>query len=213
MKTKFLFLITIATLILGGCSQKKDSEEVSKPLKHFPLSEGDFIINVAESKLVWTGKQLSTKEHYGTLNILDGNFKVDKNGLINGKVKIDMKTINTTDLKGEWKNKLDGHLKSPDFFDVNNHPIAYLTFQSDEKKMSKGKLEFDGQLTIKGLTHPISFSSNIKDIGGKLTANTNITFDRSLYNVKYGSGKFFENLGDNLIYDDISVDVVIIASK
>ena len=81
------------------------------------------------------------------------------------------------------------------------------------KKMSKGKLEFDGQLTIKGLTNPISFSSNIEDIGGKLTANTNITFDRSLYNVKYGSGKFFENLGDNLIYDDISVDVMIVASK
>ena len=66
---------------------------------------------------------------------------------------------------------------------------------------------------IKGLTHPISFSSNIKDNGGNLTSNTNITFDRSLYNVKYGSGKSFENLGDNLIYDDISVDVVIIASK
>ena len=79
--------------------------------------------------------------------------------------------------------------------------------------MSKGELEFDGQLTIKGLTHPISFSSNIKDIGGKLTANTNITFDRSLYNVKYGSGKFFFFFLDNLIYDDISVDVVIIASK
>ena len=74
-------------MILGGCSQKKDSEEGSKPLKHFSLSEGDFIINVAKSKLVWKGKQLSTKEHYGTLDILDGNFNVDKNGFVNGKVK------------------------------------------------------------------------------------------------------------------------------
>ena len=105
------------------------------------------------------------------------------------------------------------HLKSPDFFDVNQYPNAYLKFQGDEKKISNGQYKFDAQLTIKDITHPISFKSKIGDSTGKLTANAKVIFDRSLYNVRFRSGKFFENLGDKLIYDDISIDVLIVSSK
>ena len=73
-----------------------------------------------------------------------------------------------------------------------------------------GKFEFNGQLTIKNITHPISFYSNIDNLNGKLRANAEVIFDRSLYDVKYGSGKFFDNLGDRLIYDEIAINVMII---
>mgnify|MGYP000888758262 CR=1 FL=1 len=68
----------------------------------------------------------------------------------------------------------------------------------------------DGELTIKNITHPISFYSKIEHLNGKLSANAEVVFDRSLYNVKFGSGKFFDNLGDRLIYDEISIDVLMV---
>ena len=213
MKIKFLLLLTISSFIFYSCGQKKDNKAVSKPVKHFPLSTGDYTVNVLESKLIWTGKEVSTKKHYGTINIKNGRISINNDGMINGDIEIDMPTINTTDLQGRGKQKLDGHLKSPDFFDVNQYPTAYLKFQGNEKKLSNGQLKFDGQLTIKDITHPISFTSDIKDSDGKLTADAVVIFDRSLYDVRFRSGRFFKNLGDKLIDDDISVDVLIVSSK
>tara|TARA_A100001037_G_scaffold303431_1_gene337428 strand:+ start:931 stop:1572 length:642 start_codon:yes stop_codon:yes gene_type:complete len=213
MKKKLLLLLTISSFIINGCGQKKDNKAAPESVKHFPLSTGDYIVNVVESKLIWTGKEVSTKEHYGTINIKSGRIAINDNGMISGDIEIDMSTINTTDLTGRGKQKLDGHLKSPDFFDVNQYPNAYLKFQGDEKKFSSEQLKFDGQLTIKDITHPISFISKIKDSDGKLTANAQVIFNRSLYDVRFRSGKFFENLGDKLIYDDITVDVLIVSTK
>ncbi|MBT5781983.1 MAG: YceI family protein [Candidatus Marinimicrobia bacterium] len=62
---------------------------------------------------------------------------------------------------------------------------------------------------MKGITHPISFYSKIQKNNEILLAKSKITFDRSLYNVKFGSGKFFQNLGNKLIYDDIEVEVLL----
>ena len=69
MKIKFLLLLTISSFIFNGCGQKKDNKAVSRPVKHFPLSTGDYTVNTGESKLFWTGKEVSTKKHYGTINI------------------------------------------------------------------------------------------------------------------------------------------------
>ena len=213
MKIRLIPIIILVISMITSCSKEQKSNTAIQKQEKVLFQKGNYAINKMDSKIIWTGKQLSTKQHEGTINILDGDIQIDKNGFIKGEIKIDMKTINTTNLEGQWKNKLDGHLKSPDFFDVNNYPSAYLKFRSDEKTISEGNLKFDGQLTIKGITHPISFTSKIKDADGKLTANAELTFDRSLYNVKYGSGKFFSNLGDKMILDDISVEVVVVASK
>ena len=116
MKIKFLLLLIISSFILNSCGQKKDNKAVHETVKYIPLSSGDYTVNVVESKLIWTGKELSTKEHFGTIKIKSGKILIDENGMINGNIVIDMPTINTTDLQGRGKQKLDGHLKSPDFF-------------------------------------------------------------------------------------------------
>ena len=210
MKIKLIPLLIITLFIVNGCGQKKDNSSASSKLEYLSLSRDNYTVNVSESKLIWTGKQLSTKQHTGTLNIKKVEIIISDNGAINGDIKIDMPTINTTDLQGRGKDKLDGHLKSLDFFDVTQHPVAYLKFQGNEKDYSNGKLKFDGELTIKNITHPISFYSKIEHFNGKLSANAEVIFDRSLYDVKFGSGKFFDNLGDRLIYDEISIDVLMV---
>ena len=205
-------LLLTTLIIFNGCAQKKDNSSGSSNQESLSLNKGDYDVEISTSKLICTGKEVSTKQHNGTLNIKNGQIIISDKGLISGDIEIDMSSINTTDIKGRGKDRLDGHLKSPDFFDVKKHPVAFLKFQGNEKNFSDGKLKFDGELTIKNISHPISFFSTIENVNGKLSARAEVTFDRSLYNVRFGSGKFFDNLGDRLIYDEISIDVFIVTA-
>ena len=120
-----------------------------------------------------------------------------------------MESINCQDLKDESTNaKLVGHLKSDDFFSVDKYPVATLKI-NESTKFINGVADIEADLTIKGITHPISFKA--EKIKNGYTAN--IEVDRTKYNVRYGSGKFFDNLGDNMIYDDFILDVKIITKK
>ena len=160
----------------------------------------------------WIGKELSTKTHTGTLDLKNGEIQINSDGQIEGFINIDMTTINVTDLEGQWKNKLEGHLKSPDFFGVGNHPNALIKFKGNSKSILNNQIELSGELAIKNITHPISFIAEIMEKEEMLQIKTKIEFDRSKYNVRFRSGSFFDNLGDKLILDDINVDVIVFAS-
>ena len=159
------------------------------------------------SKLVWTGKKVSGS-HTGTINLKEGTFNVEKNRIVSGKFLIDMTTIVDTDLEGSWKEKLEGHLRSEDFFSVEKFSTATLIVESSTEFMS-GKAEVSGKLTIKGMTHPVKFA--VVQADGKYKAL--VTVDRTLYDIRYGSGKFFSNLGDNMIDDMFTLDVTIVPAK
>ncbi|MAV04910.1 MAG: lipid-binding protein, partial [Flavobacteriaceae bacterium] len=121
-----------------------------------------------------------------------------KGGLVvSGNFIVDMTSISVEDISGSGKKRLEGHLKSDDFFSVDKHDKALLSIKGS-KKTDKGFL-VDANLTIKDLTHPIQF--NMVSIEGGY--NADLVFDRSKYNVRFRSGSFFENLGDKLIIDDI----------
>ena len=113
-----------------------------------------------------------------------------------------MTTIACTDLTGEYKGKLEGHLKSDDFFSVSNFPTSKLVI-TKASKSSKESYKVSAKLTVKGITKNIDFVAQIK--GNKLSAT--ILVDRTQFNVKYGSGSFFQNLGDNMIYDEFEIKV------
>ena len=112
-----------------------------------------------------------------------------------------MNSISVEDLSGGSKDRLEGHLKSDDFFSVKKHKKSKLTILSS-KRTKTGYL-VDGSLTIKEITHPIQFEL-VSEAGGFIS---NLVFDRSKYDVQYGSGSYFENLGDTLILDDIALNV------
>jgi polyisoprenoid-binding protein YceI len=208
---KYLSVFALLTIVLSSCAKKSDSKPIVKNIEMNTIKKGGYKVDSFESKLVWKGRQLSSKEHDGTLDISSGSIEIDKSGRIFGDIKIDMKSISTSDLEGKWKEKLDGHLKSPDFFNVKDFPTATVPFKGNQNKTTNGEINFEGDLTIKGITQITKFSAKINQIGDKVIATASISFDRSEYDIRYGSGKFFDNLGDKLIYDEITAEVSIVA--
>lgn len=170
-----------------------------------------FQVDAKESKLSWTGKKV-TGQHQGTINIADGKLEVESNVLKGGSFSLDTRSIAVTDLKDEGSNaKLLGHLKSDDFFSVEKFPAATFTTTSVTSK-GGGNYEVTGNLTIKGITNPVTFPATVTVASNKLTAKAAIKVDRTKYNIKYGSKSFFEGIGDKAIYDDFDLDVVLVAN-
>ena len=168
----------------------------------FTIIDGDKKeIKLESSKVVWKGYKV-TGSHEGIISIKSGHLNFDKDILIGGNFEIDMSTITVTDLEGEYKGKLEGHLKSDDFFGVANHPEAKIIITTASKK-SGNTYGIVGDLTIKGITNPVTFDMVYN---GK-SANANLIIDRTKYNVRYGSGSFFDNLGDKTIYDEFKIAV------
>ena len=158
-------------------------------------------IEVKDSNIEWEGEKV-TGSHEGTIELKDGYFTMENGELKGGEFVMDMTSITVTDLEGEDKRKLEGHLKSDDFFGVNNHPTAKLVITSVAKK-SNGTYGVVADLTIKEKTNSITFDLDMDDN----SASTELTIDRSKYDVRYGSGSFFDNLGDKTIYDNFELDV------
>jgi polyisoprenoid-binding protein YceI len=160
--------------------------------------------------LKWTGTKLAGA-HDGTVKLKEG--KLDLNGKADkGRFVFDMKSIQNSDLQGEWKTKLEDHLKSADFFDVQKHPEAVLVIKelkADAK--DKTKYEAKGDLTIKGITKPLTFPATITQEKGKTLVNAKFTLNRLDWDIRYNSGKFFDPkaLGDKLILDDIGFESVL----
>jgi polyisoprenoid-binding protein YceI len=213
MIRKFIIPASIIILTLIGCGKKNETKDLKVGnTSSTYLEKGSYDIISTESELKWIGKELSTDTHTGTLALKKGKIDVNANGVIHGEVEIDMTTITVTDMQGKWGTKLEGHLKSPDFFGVEKYPNAFITFQSDENPIKNNQINLTGELTIKDITHPITFTAELLDIKPSIIAKANLSFDRSKYDVRFRSGKFFENLGDKLILDDINVDVLLVAN-
>lgn len=156
-------------------------------------------IKIKNSKVVWKGYKV-TGSHEGTINIKSGSLSFNDGKLTGGECSIDMTTLVSTDLTGEYKGKLEGHLKSDDFFGVEKFPTATLIF-TDVKVKGKNSYNITGDLTIKGKTNPVTFEISI--YGSKAT--TSLKIDRTKYDVKYGSTSFFDGLKDKAIYDEFDL--------
>ena len=207
MLKKFLIPAILISFIVSCEKSSKKKIDTSLPKPTLSLSSGDYVMDNDNSSIKWTGRELSTKSHYGSLQMKNGSLTVNTDGTVNGIIKIDMTTIDCEDLQGRSKASLERHLRSDDFFSVESHPIATLTFKSEGGIGAGNKLAFNGDLEIKGISHPISFESEVKSVDPKVNALVDMTFDRSKYNVRFRSGTFFQNLGDKLIYDDIEISV------
>lgn len=171
-------------------------------------SSADVAIDVDKSTVTWVGKKI-TGQHDGTIALQSGKLIMENNALTGGVFTIDMTTINCQDLSGGGKEKLEGHLKSDDFFGVATYPTA--TFMiTDVASKASGEYNVSGNITIKGVTKPISFTTQMSEKDGKMMATADITIDRTEFGIRYGSGSFFDNLGDKTIYDDFTLSVQLV---
>ncbi len=170
-----------------------------------PIDKEKKEVKVSESTVTWKGYKV-TGSHEGLIQLESGHLEMDGNKLTGGEFVVDMSTLVATDLEGDSKGKLEGHLKSDDFFGVEKHPTAKLVFTS-VKPMNKNSYTVTGDLTIKETTKPITFVVSVYE--NKATATMKV--DRAEYDVRYGSGSFFDDLGDKAIYDefDLVVDLAL----
>jgi len=158
-------------------------------------------VKTEASTVTWKAYKV-TGSHTGTIALKSGALLFEDGKLNGGEFTVDMTTINTTDLSGDYKAKLDGHLHSDDFFSTASHPTSSLVFTKVEAS-GKNSYKVTGDLTIKGITKPVTFDVSI--YGSKATATLKV--DRAAYDVRYGSGSFFDNLGDKTIYDEFDLVV------
>ena len=175
-------------------------------------SAGSTMVKLDESKVKWIGRKLGG-EHSGFLKLKSGQLVLDKNTLKGGEFEIDMTSLTNEDITDASSNgKLVGHLKSDDFFSVEKNPTAKFKITKVEKAVA-GKQNITGDLTIKGITHPITFPAEVTMKDGKVTAVGKLEVDRTKYDIKYRSLKFFSDIGDKVIKDIFTVDVNLVAGK
>ena len=162
-------------------------------------------INKSASSIGWLAKKV-TGEHNGTVGISAGALNVDGNKLVGGNFTIDLKSIKDLDITdANYNQKFIGHISSGDFFEVEKFPTATFVIT----KVAGNQVT--GNLTVKGITKSITFPAEIAVKGGKVTAKANITIDRTDFNIRYGSKKFFESIGDKAIYDDFALTVSLVS--
>ena len=171
-----------------------------------------FLIQQASSTVNWTGKKVLGL-HTGSINVADGYIEITDSIIEGGEIQIDMTSIVITDIEDK-KTSQDffEHLLNDDFFSVDKFKTSKLVINGGSK-IENNKAKIEGTLIIKDISHPISFIASIKIFTDTLHSLGEVIIDRTLYNIRYGSGKFIDNLGDKLIYDDFILQFKLIAQK
>jgi polyisoprenoid-binding protein YceI len=184
-------------------------------------------VDPAASQLHWEARKVSGA-HHGHLNFKNGELKVKNGQVTGGQFEVDMSSLVDEDLTDkEWNDKLVNHLKSDDFFSVAKHPTSRLVITEMKAMRQAGgadnanateiksemKGEMRGTLVIKGISKPIRFPATVKIDGDKAELKGTATIDRTQYDIRFRSGKFYENLGDKLIYDEFKLDANLVAKR
>lgn len=160
-------------------------------------------VDTSKSSINWLAKKV-TGQHNGTVNLKEGALVFKGGKLKGGTFTVDMPSLTATDLSGEYQGKLNGHLKSDDFFGTAKFPTSTLVFKTIGAK-SKDVYTVTADLTIKGITNPVTFDIATTEN----SATTTLKIDRTKYDIKYGSKSFFESIGDKAIYDEFELTVTL----
>lgn len=196
----------LITLILTMIGYPAMDTLNTAPTNEISIEDGSHAIHTEDSQIEWKAYKVGG-QHNGVVDITTGDLKFEDNKLVSGKIVVDMQSIKVLDLEGEYKQKLEGHLSSPDFFNVKEYPKATFMINDAFPVGTDGKYRIKGDLTIKEDTHPISFNAQFNDKGDMIEGVADVTIDRAKYNVRYGSGSFFDNLGDKTIYDEFDLTI------
>jgi hypothetical protein len=171
-------------------------------------------VNTDRSIVKWKGSKIA-EGHEGNINIKKGVLMIEHGKLVGGELGIDMTSIVNTDIESEkYKEMLEGHLKSDDFFNVEDFPTSIINITKVLPiETEEGNYLIMADLTIKGITHAITFQANVTIKGLHFSAIAKIKIDRTKWDIKYNSGNFFKDLGDKLILDEIVFDVFLVSEK
>ncbi len=189
----------------NGVDPSKLNVQTSDEAKELKAPEdGIFNLDPATSNVRWYGEKITRSKHTGTIAVKSGKIEMKGGQILSGEVVMDMNSINCIDLKDAEKSDIEGHLKSPDFFDVAKFPEARFVITSSQSTTAIDH-QTKGKLTIKGVTKDFDAKLVVVPTGTDVSIGGGLLFDRAQFNVKYGSGKFFKDLGDDLINDEVTL--------
>lgn len=204
-----MFTLAFMGLAIAGCKNKVQEATTSNAETAMTVvQEADkYTANIGESTIEWQGFK-PTGTHKGTINISSGEFNVSNGKISGGSFVIDMNSIE----ESENNERLKGHLKSVDFFEVEKYPTAAFEITGLEDK--DGQAVLSGNLTLKDATNNVSIPVTVSNDANVLKISSEVfTIDRSKWNVKYGSKSFFDDLKDKFINDDIELKIDVTANK
>jgi polyisoprenoid-binding protein YceI len=223
LKIKFLlsFIVLFSLCFVACKSDKKETPSTLNPGPTVPVQaepmlslEGAIPYKVTEGTIAWQGSHMPEKKHLGNIKVLGGEIMVKEGRILEGNVKIDMKSLTVTDRKaGEGKEKLEGHLKSADFFDVEKFPTAEFTIEETLPTSVPGIDRFIvGKLNLKGISKGVNIP--VKFILDKNSLNvTSMTFQisRTEWGINFNSGLI--GTAKDKIIDDVVLLSLILTAK
>lgn len=215
MNKIFSTLGLAAALLVAAPVLAADGGKTKKTVA--PQAAEKLTVDAAASKVAWFATKVTGK-HNGTVAVQSGTVDMTGGRLTGGSFVIDMTSIKVVDIQDpEYNGKLLGHLNSDDFFSVEKNPTS--TFKITSVTAIKGakagqpNTTIGGDLTIKGITKPLTFPATVTVSNGQLTASGNMSVDRTKYDVRYGSKSFFNDIGDKAISDEMVFNVNVVAKK
>lgn len=207
---KITLLAACAALVLASCAGNPEGKkaETGDAVEHNEAIGGEtFAVDTEASEVTWTGTKVTGK-HFGTVDMKSGYLLVDEGTITGGEFVFDMNTISSDDLEGEYKEKLEGHLKSDDFFAVENFPEATFSITQVTPGAVEGEFSISGNLEIKGTSKNIKFDATTEESSEtSLKANANFNIVRADWGVNY------EGQPDDLISKEINFDITLVANQ
>lgn len=195
------FFLSITALLVASFIQLSAQDKIE--YKTDPL----------KSQLKWIGSKPGG-QHHGTVQISEGTLNIEKGIIKSGTFTIALTTIKNLDLEpGTWNDKLVGHLKSEDFFFIEKYPSATFKLTKATKKENK-KYSITGDLTLRGITHPVTFDADVEIVKKTLTATSSeIVLDRVKWDIKTMSKSVFADLKDAYVDDEMRITVELVANS
>lgn len=210
LSTIYLILIIITPLSFGCRGPVKEENKNHASATSISLGQ-KYIIDTKESVVTWKGAMLiGSNNHTGYVHISKGELIIENGQLMGGAAEIDMNTIE--DETHRSNSGLIMHLKDPDFFDVKKFPISTIVLARAASINGENK-KVIGNLTIKGITNPVTFPATIEIKDGIVKINGKLVIDRTKWDIRYMSGKFYDVLADQTISDSIEFHIKIVAKN
>lgn len=192
---KKFILLTVVSILIGFNIQGQETYKISPE----------------NSTIEWVGEKVSGA-HSGYINLQNAYFLFEEEKFVGGEFNIDMNSIRCTDIENPtYAAKLEEHLKDPDFFNTNKYPTS--NFKITNIIYDGTSYMITGDITIKEISQKISFPAQFENDGELFHANASLKIDRTKHDIKYGSGSFFDDLGDRMIYDEFTLKIHLQGSK
>jgi len=171
-----------------------------------PIKEDVYTVDAASSTIGWSAKKVGGG-HTGTVKITEGSLVYNGKSLQKGVFLMDMSSITSDNAR------VTNHLKSPDFFSAEKNPLSKFEIIK-VTAAGKERVNITGNLTIKGITHPLTFPATVKQGKGVVVAAASgIRVDRTKYDIKFRSKTFFGDIGDKAIDDEFELSINLTAKK